>query len=70
MIQKIEGVKNGYRLQFSDPATQSTTDDLKDLMKSYPNFKAIVCNMNTYRMFGDIPKTVRKTIPDLEFYIV
>ena len=69
MIGKIKSKKNGYKIM-----EDTTTEEFKDLLKSYPKVNCIICNKHLaerikYGPLGHSITTINNKIPNDTFYI-
>lgn len=69
MLGKIEGKKNGYVI-----LEDTTNDEFRKLLKSYPKVKCIICNAKLaeriqYGINGHSITTINNKIPDNTFYV-
>lgn len=69
MLGKVEGKKNGYAI-----LEDTTTEEFKGLLKTYPKVNCIICNEQlakriVYGPFAHSITVVNNKIPDGIFYI-
>ena len=69
MLGKVEGKKNGYKIM-----KDTTNEEFKAVLKSYPKVNCIICNENlakriSYGIFTNNITVINKKIPDGVFYI-
>ena len=69
MLGKVEGKKNGYAI-----LEDTTNEEFRALLKSYPKVRCIICNENLakrirYGILGHSITTINNKIPDNIFYI-